>query len=102
MQRERLISEAIVAFLHFIVRSSLLSLESKQQSSLLNYNRKATWVLKHSSGTIYIAFWDLGRIIKIQECPGNSRTVGAYAMLMAHVFADITFSTTVTTAKSGS
>ena len=36
------------------------------------------YVVKDSSGTIYIAFQDWGQILKIQDCPGDSGTVGAY------------------------
>jgi len=41
--------------------------------------RVATYVYawtKHSSGTIYIVFRDPGKILKIQDCSGHSRTVG--------------------------
>ena len=31
-----------------------------------------------SSGTIYVAFWDPGLILKIRDRPGDSGTVGAY------------------------
>ena len=37
------------------------------------------YVGKHSSGAIYEAFWDLGQILKIRDCPGHSGTVEAYA-----------------------
>ena len=35
---------------------------------------------KDSSEIIYVAFWDLGQILKICDCPGDSRTVGTYAI----------------------
>ena len=38
------------------------------------------YVVKDSSGTIYVAFRDPEQILKIQECPGDSGTVGAYAL----------------------
>ena len=41
---------------------------------------------KHSSRTIYVAFWDLGQILKIRDCPRDSGTVGAYVNLMCHTY----------------
>ena len=38
------------------------------------------YTCKHSSGTIYVAFRDPGQIQKIRDCPGDSGTVGAYAL----------------------
>ena len=35
---------------------------------------------KHSSGAIYVAYWDPGQILKIRDCLGDSGTVGAYGM----------------------
>ena len=37
------------------------------------------YVGKDFSRTIKVAFRDPGRILKIQDCPRNSGTVGAYA-----------------------
>ena len=46
-----------------------------------NNNPKASWracgyiVYKHSSGTIYVVFRDVGQILKIRDCPGDSGTM---------------------------
>ena len=39
-----------------------------------------SWRSTYSSGTFYVAFRDLGQILIIRDCPGDSRTVGAYAI----------------------
>ena len=37
------------------------------------------YVVKGSSrATIYVALLDPGQILKLQDCPGDSRSVGAY------------------------
>ena len=38
------------------------------------------YVVKDSSETIYVSFRDPGQILKIRDCPGDSRTVGPYGL----------------------
>ena len=40
------------------------------------------YIGKDSSGTINVAFRDPGKIPRIQDCPGDSGTVGAYGWAM--------------------